>query len=200
MSGRADNPFRRATFLRGAQRFEQLPPDAGREVAFAGRSNVGKSSLINALAGQRRLVRTSRTPGRTREINFFEAWPGARLVDLPGYGYAKVSQAERAGWGVLMARYLAERRALAGVIVVMDIRHPFRGSDRALLMWLAQAGVRAHVVLNKADKLSHGGRQEVLRRARREGVCDAAGVQIFSSVSGEGVVVLRRTVAAWLAP
>lgn len=199
MGGRTDNPFGQAAFLRGAPRFDQLPEDVGREVAFAGRSNVGKSSILNALAGQRGLVRTSRTPGRTRELNFFAAWPGARLVDLPGYGYARVSQAQRSDWGELMERYLAERRSLVGVVVVMDIRHPFRDSDCALLAWLARAGLPAHAVLNKSDKLSLGGRIEALRRARRDRPGGDVSIQLFSCVSGEGVDELRRVVVGWLA-
>lgn len=200
MGTQADNPFRHATFLRGAPGMEHLPDDTGFEVAFAGRSNVGKSSVINSLAGQRQLVRISRTPGRTRELNFFGAGPDARLVDLPGYGFARVSRVQREAWGELMHRYLSERESLVGVVAVIDIRHPFKEMDLDLLQWLAEAGLPSHIVLNKADKLSHGGCQDVLRQARRADPGGARPVQLFSSVSGTGVEELRRVIAQWLWP
>ena len=192
------NPFHDTGFLLGAPGLEHLPADTGREVAFAGRSNVGKSSIINALVGQRHLVRTSRTPGRTRELNFFEVRPGLRLVDLPGYGFAKVSLAQRHAWGELMAGYLAQRRSLVGVLAVMDIRHPFKDSDQDLLNLLQEGGFRSHVVLNKADKLTRGEGNNVLRQARREPGAAGAQIQLFSSVSGVGVEDLRRVVRGWL--
>jgi len=192
------NPFHDTVFLLGAPGLEHLPADTGREVAFAGRSNVGKSSIINALAGQRHLVRTSRTPGRTRELNFFQVRAGCRLVDLPGYGFAKVSMAQRRGWGELMAGYLAQRQSLVGVLAVMDIRHPFKDSDQDLLRLLQESGFPAHVVLNKADKLTRGDGNDVLRQARRELTLAGAQVQLFSSVSGTGVEELRRVVRGWL--
>lgn len=198
MGTQAHNPFRHAVFLRGAPGMEHLPDDDGREVAFAGRSNVGKSSIINSLAGQRHLVRTSRTPGRTRELNFFEVRPGARLVDLPGYGFARVSRVQRESWGDLMNRYLSERSSLVGVVAVMDIRHPFKEMDLDLLQWLAEAGLPSHIVLNKSDKLSHGGCQEVLRRVRHQGRAGDVPRQLFSSVTGAGIEELRRLVGGWL--
>jgi len=192
------NPFHGTTFLLGAPGLEHLPADTGREVAFAGRSNVGKSSIINSLAGQRHLVRTSRTPGRTRELNFFEVRPGMRLVDLPGYGFARVSLAQRRAWGELMAGYLAQRQSLVGILTVMDIRHPFKESDQDLLGLLQAGGFRSHVVLNKADKLTRGERNDVLRQARKEPATAGAQVQLFSSVSGDGVDDLRQVVREWL--
>lgn len=192
------NPFHDTAFLQGAPGLEYLPQDAGREVAFAGRSNVGKSSIINALAGQRHLVRTSRTPGRTRELNFFQVREGARLVDLPGYGFAKVSRAQRRAWGELMAGYLAQRQSLAGVVAVMDIRHPFKDSDQELLGLMQEGGYPCHVVLNKADKLTRGDGNDVLRAAQREPTAAGVHVQLFSSISGAGVEELRRVVRGWL--
>ena len=192
------NPFHDTVFLLGAPGLEHVPADAGREVAFAGRSNVGKSSIINSLVGQRHLVRTSRTPGRTRELNFFEVRPGLRLVDLPGYGFARVSRAQRQAWGELMAGYLAQRRSLAGVLAVMDVRHPFKDSDQDLLALLQEGGFRSHVVLNKADKLGRGDGNDVLRQVRRESLPPGTQVQLFSSVSGVGVEELRQVVRGWL--
>ncbi len=192
------NPFHDTVFLRGAPGLEHLPADTGREVAFAGRSNVGKSSIINTLAGQRHLVRTSRTPGRTRELNFFEVRPGLRLVDLPGYGFARVSLAQRRAWGELMAGYLGQRQSLVGVLAVMDIRHPFKDSDQDLLALLQEGGYPAHVVLNKADKLTRGESNDVLHQARQESVPPGSQVQLFSSVSGVGVEELRRVIRGWL--
>lgn len=200
MGTHADNPFRHAVFLRGAPAMEHLPDDTGREVAFAGRSNVGKSSVINSLADQRHLVRTSRTPGRTRELNFFEVSAGARLVDLPGYGFARVARTQRAAWGELMERYLSGRESLVGVVCVMDIRHPFKDMDQDLLEWLAEAGLPCHVVLNKADKLSHGGSQDVLRRTHRRALPASMEIQLYSSVTGNGVQDLRRVINGWLFP
>jgi GTP-binding protein len=167
-------------------------------VAFAGRSNVGKSSIINSLAGQQHLVRTSRTPGRTRALNFFEVRPGLRLVDLPGYGFARVSLAQRRAWGELMEGYLAQRQSLVGVLTVMDIRHPFKESDHDLLALLQAGGFRSHVVLNKADKLTRGEQNNMLRQARSEPAAGSAQVQLFSSVSGVGVDELRQVVRGWL--
>lgn len=192
------NPFQDTVFLRGAPGLVHLPADDGREVAFAGRSNVGKSSIINSLAGQRHLVRISRTPGRTRELNFFEVRPGVRLVDLPGYGFARVSQVQKRAWGELMAAYLAQRRSLAGVVAVMDIRHPYKDSDRDLLSLLQEAGFPCHVVLNKSDKLTRGECNDVLRETRRRPAASGEPVQVFSSVTGAGVEELRRVVLGWL--
>lgn len=200
MGTHTDNPLRHSAFLRGAPAMEHLPDDLGREVAFAGRSNVGKSSIINSLADQRHLVRTSRTPGRTRELNFFEVHAGARMVDLPGYGFARVARTQRDAWGELMERYLSERQSLVGVVAVMDIRHPFKDMDRDLLEWLAEAGLPCHVVLNKSDKLSYGGCQEVLRHTHRQKLPAGSGVQLFSSVTGAGIADLRRVVQDWLFP
>src|ERR687892_1810729 len=149
-----------ARFSASAHDLDALPPDVGAEVAFAGRSNAGKSSAINALAGRKRLAFVSRTPGRTQTINFFDCGANRRLVDLPGYGYAAVSQKERAHWGKLIGAYLQIRRSLRGLVLIVDARHPLTPLDRQLLGWHAASGQPVLVLLTKADKL---GREQAIR-------------------------------------
>jgi len=167
------------------------------EVAFVGRSNVGKSSMINALTGRKRLAFTSKTPGRTQTINFYalgaEDEPRARLVDLPGYGYARVPQAMRAQWQELVAAYLHSRPALAGVVVIMDARHPLTALDAQLLGWLGDT--RRLVVLSKADKLSRAGQAATLEKI---GGSLPGEVRLFSSVTGQGVEECRDLLESWL--
>ena len=145
-----------ADFLTSAARVSQCPQDQGWEVAFAGRSNAGKSSAINCLTGNRKLARTSRTPGRTQLINFFALDPERRLVDLPGYGYAKVPQAVKAAWNRQLEAYLSERRSLRGLVLLSDARHPLKEFDQMLLNWAASCDMPIHVLLTKADKLKRG--------------------------------------------
>jgi len=179
-----------------------LPPPGAPEIAFAGRSNAGKSSAINALAGQRRLAFVSKTPGRTQLINFFTLGKNAFLVDLPGYGYAGVPGAVRAHWKVLVGTYVSERTSLAAVVVVMDSRHPLKELDLTLLQWLKDAGRNAHVLLTKSDKLSKQAAQRTLMSVRKElaGIFPGATVQLFSSLKHEGIdeaaKVLSRLVIA----
>jgi GTP-binding protein len=175
----------------------QLPPDAGMEVAIAGRSNSGKSSLINRLCRRRALARTSRSPGRTQQLVFFELDEARRLVDLPGYGYAAVSADLKRHWQGLIQGYLESRRALAGLIQVMDIRHPLKEGDLQLADFALQRGLALHMVLTKADKLGHGKRTEAVRRVR-EALGGVATVQAFSATSGLGLEELERVMAAWL--
>jgi len=175
-----------ATYLTSASRPGQFVADEGREVAFAGRSNAGKSSAINAITGRKGLARTSKTPGRTQLVNFFSLGPDRRLVDLPGYGFAKVPEAMRRGWRHLMEAYFAERSSLAGLVVVMDCRRPMMEGDRQMLAWARQAGCPAHVLLTKADKLSRGKAAAALQAARRELGTDVS-VQLFSALKGSGV-------------
>src|SRR5690606_2426147 len=146
----------------------ELPAAGAPEIAFAGRSNAGKSSAINTLAGRRRLAFVSKTPGRTQLINFFSLGTGGFLVDLPGYGYAGVPGEVRDHWRLLVGTYIAERSALAGVVVVMDARHPLALLDRTLLAWLREAGRPAHVLLTKSDKLSRQAAQRTLAQVRKE--------------------------------
>lgn len=165
----------------------ELPQPGPPEIAFAGRSNVGKSSAINALLGRRRLAFTSKTPGRTQTINFYDIGE-ARLVDLPGYGYARVPQAVRAQWKELVGAYLSSRPSLAGVVVIMDARHPLTALDQQLLDWLGDT--RKLVILAKADKLSRA-EQAALRKKLGDAL-------LFSSVTRQGVEECRGLLESWL--
>jgi GTP-binding protein len=193
--------YRQTRFLRGAPDVRRAPPDSGREVAFAGRSNAGKSSALNTLTGQRALARISKAPGRTREINFFEVETGQRLVDLPGYGYAKVARTTKEQWQESITRYLETRRSLCGVVLLMDVRHPLRDSDRQVLGWCHLAGLPTHVLLTKSDKLRRGPGQAALLSVRRqlEALHPQATVQLFSSHTGSGVGELTAVLDGWLA-
>ncbi len=173
-----------------AARPPQFVPDTGREVAFAGRSNAGKSSAINTLVERRALARTSRTPGRTQLINFFELDPGRRLVDLPGYGYANVPERVRRQWGTLMDAYFRQRKSLGGLFLIMDVRRPLTPFDRQMLAWADAAGCGVHVLLTKADKLSRNQGQKALAAVRRELGPDT-GVQLFSALKGSGAEEAR---------
>lgn len=194
------NLFHGAHYVASAHGLGELLPDEGLEVAFAGRSNAGKSSAINALTDQRRLAFSSKTPGRTQLINFFEVRPGRRLVDLPGYGYAAVPERERRRWGEVVAAYLAARSSLVGLVAIMDVRHPLTPLDVQLLDWFLPAGKPVHILLTKADKLSRNEANRQLAAVRkalqlRPGV---ASVQLFSSLDRQGVELARATLAGWL--
>jgi GTP-binding protein len=196
------NPrYRRATFLRAAARLDQAPADEGREVAFAGRSNAGKSSAINTLCDQGRLARTSKRPGRTQQLVFFEIEEGRRLVDLPGYGYAKVSTAVKLQWQGVMAEYLRRRQSLAGLVVVMDIRHPLTDFDLRMLDWSRETSLPLLLLLTKSDKLNRGPGLAQLNRVRRavamEG--DRVRVERFSSLEREGIEAVHEVLDQWLA-
>ena len=149
-------------FVTSANRVGQLPPDNGAEVSVSGRSNAGKSSAINVITGRKGLARTSKAPGATRLINFFELEPGRRLVDLPGYGFAKVPGAMREHWGELISAYFKHRESLRGAIVVMDVRHPLTANDRDMLAVALSRNVPVHVLLTKADKLGRGAARQAL--------------------------------------
>ena len=191
------NPLARAKYLLSAHNFRQLPPDGGWEVAFAGRSNAGKSSALNAIAGRKDLARTSKTPGRTQLINFFGLDGAERLVDLPGYGFAKVPERMRAHWRELLTRYIEARDSLAGLVIVMDSRHPLTDFDIQMLDWSRGHGLATHLLLTKADKLSRGESAAALKQVRAavEGV---ATVQLFSAVAKRGVDGARREVLPML--
>ncbi len=194
------NPFRTARFVLGAHRLDQLPPDAGAEVAFAGRSNAGKSSALNAICDQRNLARTSRTPGRTQQINVFELGSEQRLVDLPGYGYARVPEALRLHWRGVLDAYLRSRGSLMGLVLVMDVRHPLREFDRDLLAFAAASRRRCHCLLTKADKLSRSQAQRALAVVTEALAGEYPGfdAQLFSATAGSGVDAARELLAAWL--
>jgi GTP-binding protein len=195
------NPFASARFAASAHNESQLPPDQGREVAFAGRSNAGKSSALNALAHQVGLARTSKTPGRTQMLVYFDIAPGKHLVDLPGYGYAKVPEDLRVHWQAFVNRYFETRQALAGLVVVMDSRHPLKDYDRQMLSYAVQRGLPAHALLTKADKLGRGEQGKTLQLVRNElkaAYGDSVSAQMFSSESKLGIDEARRVVANWL--
>ena len=190
-----------ARFTLSVPELRRMPPDRGREVAFAGRSNTGKSSAINELCGQRALARTSRTPGRTQHLVVFELDAGRRLVDLPGFGYAKVSKSLRAHWERELPAYLERRAALAGLILVMDIRHPLREQECTLIGWAAAAGVPLHILLSKADKLGRGAQAEALRKVSRylaEHGGPQADVQLFSALKHQGAETAWAVIGGWL--
>lgn len=196
-SGRAE-PFAGACYEISVVRPGSLPPVRGMEIAMAGRSNAGKSTLINALCGQRGLARVSRTPGRTRCINFFRLPSGAALVDLPGYGYASGPAAERAGWQALVGAYLDRRAGLAGVLLVMDARHPLTPLDALLIRQLRRAGCAMLAVLNKADQLPRG-RMLQTERTVRAALGDIP-VCSVSARTGFGIAELKLELARWLNP
>ena len=193
--------FSNISFLISASQLEGLPQDDLPEVAFVGRSNVGKSSALNVLANRRRLAFVSKTPGRTQLINFFSLGEGARLVDLPGYGYAKVPHGVRDEWGKLVAGYLETRRSLLGVVSLMDARRPLTPLDVQLLGWLVPLRRRLLVLLTKADKLNRSEQNKALATAR-EGL-EKLGVPgeclLFSSQTRLGVDDTREQIEAWLA-
>ena len=186
-----------ARFLLGVAYPAHFPADVGREVAFAGRSNAGKSSAINALTGRRALARVARTPGRTRQINFFEVACERRLVDLPGYGYAKAPQAEKRRWAALVEGYLRSRESLAALVLIADVRRGVVAADELLLGFAGEARIPVHLVLGKVDKLSRNEARAALLRARAP-ARDLAGVQLFSATRRIGVEELAEQVCGWL--
>jgi len=190
------NPYRSARYVISAHRLSQLPADTGCEVAFAGRSNSGKSSAINTLANQKSLARTSKTPGRTQQIVIFDIDEKRRIADLPGYGYAKVPEKLRAHWRHLMQIYFKQRESLRGVVLVMDIRHPMRVFDEQMLAWCSASKVPCHVLLTKADKLKRGPAQATLHQVRKS-LPAVATIQVFSSKSRAGLTELITRLNRW---
>lgn len=191
--------FPAATFLTSAWQPGQFPGDEGAEVAFAGRSNAGKSSALNAIAGRKDLARTSKTPGRTQLINFFVLDDGTRrLADLPGYGYAKVPGRMRDHWQELMQRYVETRASLTGLVVVMDARRPLTDFDVQMVEWARANELATHLLLTKADKLSRSESSGTLRRVQA-GVGGTATAQLFSAVTKAGVDDARHEVLKMLA-
>jgi GTP-binding protein len=198
------NPFYQgARFLTAATRIEQAPEDRGREVVFAGRSNAGKSSAINALCHQKALARTSKTPGRTQQLVFFSLDGERRLVDLPGYGYARVSEAIKRQWQLHMADFLERRGSIAGLVIVMDIRHPLAEYDRQMLAWGLKRQIPVLLLLTKADKLGRGAarstRMAVEGEVRGQGQSAAPiHVLVFSAQERTGVESLQSILDQWL--
>ena len=193
--------FKSTEFLQSSSALSDAPADFGCEVAFAGRSNAGKSSAINALTGNSKLARTSRTPGRTQLINFFTVADQIRLVDLPGYGFAKVPLKVKEDWNKQLERYLQYRRSLKGLILLMDIRHPLKDYDRKMIEWAAVSEMPAHILLTKCDKLKRGPAKTALLSVKKELKANERwiSVQLFSSHNHEGMNELQRTLNWWLA-
>jgi GTP-binding protein len=183
-------------FLVSAAAPGQFPADEGTEVAFAGRSNAGKSSAINAIAQRRSLARTSKLPGRTRLLNFFELMPRGRIVDLPGYGYARVPQSERRSWAPLMEA-LHARRSLCGLFLIVDARRGISEADEEVIAWSDPRQRRVHVLLAKVDKLTRSAASQALATASRQ-LGGKVSVQLFSAHAGAGIAQAQETLAAWL--
>ena len=192
--------FTGTEFLQSASALNNAPADFGYEVAFAGRSNAGKSSAINALTRNSKLARTSRTPGRTQLINFFTVADQIRLVDLPGYGFAKVPLKVKEEWNKQLERYLQYRRSLKGLILLMDIRHPLKDYDRQMIEWAAVSEMPIHILLTKCDKLKRGPAKTALLGVKKELKAHERwiSVQLFSSHNHEGMDELQRTLNWWL--
>lgn len=190
------NPLGGARFLLAAHEARQLPQDAGGEVAFAGVSNAGKSSALNALVGHAALARTSKTPGRTQQIVVFELPDGCRLVDLPGYGYAKVPEAMREHWRVAIDAYLHERKSLRGLVLIADVRHALKPHDRQMLRFCAEIGLSCVVLLSKADKLSRAQALTAQRKVEDEIARSEwnARTILFSATAKTGVEEARAAV------
>jgi len=186
-------------FLTSAAEAHQLAPDVGREVAFAGRSNSGKSTAINAVTQRAGLARVSRTPGRTQLINFFELTPERRLVDLPGYGFAKVPERVRIHWLELMQHYFNVRESLVGLILIVDSRRGLGEQDVAMLEWVLARGRRAHVLLSKSDKINRRDSDRVLKETLAACADAAVSVQLFSAHSKRGIETARAVMDGWLA-
>jgi len=195
--------FSRAAFMRSAATLAQCPPDTGGEVAFAGRSNAGKSSAINRLTGNKGLTRISKTPGRTRLINFFSLGADTRLVDLPGYGFAKVSKTMKEEWDRNLASYLQQRQSLRALVLLMDIRHPLQPVDWQMLHWATSSNLPVHVLLTKADKLNYGPAMATLLDVQKQLHSQrmaTVSIQIFSAHKKLGVEQLAQQLLTWLEP
>lgn len=195
-----NNPFRQAQFLISANKINQLPPDNGAEVAFAGRSNAGKSSALNVITDNKGLAKTSKTPGRTQLINFFTLDQTHHLVDLPGYGYAKVPASVKQHWQQVLSAYLQQRQSLRGLVLLMDIRHPLKDFDRQMLDWCRNKPMPVHILLTKSDKLKRGAASSALLKVRNElkGNYPQATVQLFSAVDKQGLEEALRQLTQWL--
>lgn len=199
MTNTNNNPFRIARYLMGAAQLSQLPPDEGIEVALAGRSNAGKSTALNAIAEQKSLAKTSKTPGRTQLINLFRLDDNSRLTDLPGYGFAKVSKDVKEKWQHTLSKYLQERLCLQALVVFMDIRHPLKETDKQIITWAVSADIEIHVVLSKADKLKSGARKAALLAANKHlaRISDNISSQVFSATHKIGLEELIDKLKTW---
>lgn len=194
-----NNPFKKSAYRLSAAMLHQLPPDTGIEVAFAGRSNAGKSSAINAITQQKHLARTSKTPGRTQTINVFDIDEQHRLIDLPGYGYAKVPQATQKQWEETLSDYLQSRECLKGLILIIDIRHPLKSLDEHLLQWSESAMLPIHILLTKADKLKFGAAKNTLLSVQKSINIykNPTSIQLFSATAQTGIEEARKKLIEW---
>lgn len=192
--------YARAEFADSIARLAQLPPDDGREIAFAGRSNAGKSSALNAITGRRDLARTSKTPGRTQLINRFELGDDRRFMDLPGYGFARAPEATRRNWERLIGDYLGQRSSLVGLVLVLDVRRGLTELDWRLLSLVAPTGAALHALLTKADKLGRGQAARTLEAVRQEleSADIEASLQLFSATHGQGIDDVHGVLDEWL--
>ena len=194
------NPlYHQAKFTLSAPDLKSAPADTGREVAFAGRSNAGKSSALNTLTRQKSLARTSKTPGRTQLLNFFNLNEQQRFVDLPGYGYAKVPEKVKRQWHALMETYLHERQSLYGIILVMDIRHPLTEFDWQMIEWCGYSKKPLHILLTKADKLNHGAAKNTMFKVQRELQEQELSVslRLFSALKRNGIDDIHQLLDGW---
>ncbi|MDD2737485.1 MAG: ribosome biogenesis GTP-binding protein YihA/YsxC [Methylomonas lenta] len=194
------NPaYHQAKFINSAPRLQDAPPDQGMEIAFAGRSNAGKSSAINTLVQQNALARVSKTPGRTQLLNFFEIDAQRKLVDLPGFGYAKVPLALKREWQKMMESYLKNRQALCGIVLVMDIRHPLTEFDWQMVEWCEHTNLPLHILLTKADKLKFGAAKNTLLKVQRDlsKVSIVVTIQLFSALNKTGIDDVHQMLDEW---
>jgi len=192
--------FSEIQFIKGAHTLEQCLPDIGSEVAIAGRSNAGKSSALNVITGNKGLARTSKQPGRTQQINYFELGERQYLVDLPGYGYAKVPPRVRQHWDETLSAYIESRQSLEGLLIIMDVRHPMKELDQQLIEWVADIGIPVHCLLTKSDKLSKGQAAAALQKTRAllALVDPDISVQLFSAVDHRGLKEAQEKIKQWL--
>ena len=194
--------YHKTHFLTSAPNIRSIPEDTGIEIAFAGRSNAGKSTALNALTNQKSLARTSKTPGRTQLINLFEVEPNCKLVDLPGYGYAAVPEKMKIEWQKSLGEYLQKRECLGGLVVLMDIRHPLKDLDQQMIEWAVSADLPVMLLLTKADKLSQSARSKQVKMVR-EAILPFQGdiqVEVFSAQNKIGIDKLVAKLDSWFAP
>lgn len=194
--------YAKTHFILSAPDITHLPSDTGIEVAFAGRSNAGKSSALNTLTNQKSLARTSKTPGRTQLINLFEVEPNCRLVDLPGYGYAEVPESVKIKWQKSLGEYLQKRESLKGLVILMDIRHPLKDLDQQMIEWAVSVSIPVMLLLTKADKLASGAQKKQLNMVR-EAILPFQGeitVANFSSTKKQGIEQLKQQLDRWFHP
>lgn len=191
--------YQQTHFLTSAPNISHLADDSGIEIAFAGRSNAGKSSALNTLTQQKNLARTSKTPGRTQLINLFQIEEGKRLVDLPGYGYAEVPEQVKKNWQKALGEYLQKRQSLKGLVVLMDIRHPLKDLDQQMVQWAVDSQIPVLILLTKADKLANGARNEQVNKVREAVIAFMGDIQVeyFSSLKRQGLDKLTAKLDSW---